>query len=293
MILFDSGMKTAVTIGTFDGVHRGHQEVLRVLRELAGNRLKAIAITFDRHPLEVVRPERAPRLLMTTEERERAISNEDVEVEILHFNEDMRRLSAREWMQILIDKYEAQILVLGYDNSFGCDGHKLTHEDYMRIGKEIGLEVVEAPAVAGCSSSIIRRLLEAGDVERSAELLGRSYAIKGKVVHGKELGRAIGFPTANLDINPKLCVPQRGVYSADAKVNGRRYSAVVNIGLRPTVDNSDKESIEVFMIDYEGGEIYGEEIILSFHARIRDEKKFQSLQDLKQQIALDVAFAKK
>lgn len=283
---------SAITVGTFDGVHRGHRKVVEFLTaQSAANGLRPIVITFEPHPLAVVAPTRAPKLLELPDEREENLRSLGVEVVVLEFNEDLRRLTVAEWMERLARDYNVRLLVAGYDNTFGSDGMSMNLSDYSRIGENCGIKVVEAPVVDGVSSSAIRRALGAGDIDAATTMLGRPYSISGIVGHGRELGRQLGFPTANLISNPGILLPAPGVYAAEATTaDGSRYRAVVNIGVSPTVSEGLPLSIEAYLINYSGN-LYGTDLRLDFLRRLRDEKKFGDISALKEGIAADVRAA--
>lgn len=283
---------SAITVGTFDGVHLGHRKVVEFLTaQSAANGLRPIVITFEPHPLAVVAPTRAPKLLELPDEREENLRSLGVEVVVLEFNEDLRRLTVAEWMERLVREYNVRLLVAGYDNTFGSDGMSMNLSDYSRIGENCGIKVVEAPVVDGVSSSAIRRALGAGDVETAAAMLGKPYSIGGKVGHGRELGRQLGFPTANLIANLNIMLPAPGVYAAEATTaDGNRYRAVVNIGVSPTVSEGLPLSVEAYLINYSGN-LYGTDLRLDFLRRLRDEKKFGDISALKEGIAADVRAA--
>lgn len=283
---------SAITVGTFDGVHRGHRKVVEFLTaQSAANGLRPIVITFEPHPLAVVAPTRAPKLLELPDEREENLRSLGVEVIVLEFNEDLRRLTVAEWMERLARDYNVRLLVAGYDNTFGSDGMSMNLSDYSRIGENCGIKVVEAPVVDGVSSSAIRRALGAGDIDAATTMLGRPYSISGIVGHGRELGRQLGFPTANLISNPGILLPAPGVYAAEATTaDGSRYRAVVNIGVSPTVSEGLPLSIEAYLINYSGN-LYGTDLRLDFLRRLRDEKKFGDISALKEGIAADVRAA--
>ena len=243
------------------------------------------------HPLAIVAPARAPKLLELPKEREKNLRSLGAEVIVLEFNEALRRLTATEWMERLAKEYNARLLVTGYDNTFGSDGMSMNISDYSRIGKDYGIKVVEAPIVEGVSSSAIRRALGAGDVETAASMLGRPYSVSGNVGHGRELGRQLGFPTANLITDPDILLPAPGVYAAEATTtDGNQYRAVVNIGVSPTVSEGLPLSVEAYLINYSGN-LYGTNLRLDFLRRLRDEKKFGDISALKAGIAADVRAA--
>lgn len=280
--------RSVAAVGTFDGVHKGHQAVLDKLKDVALEQgIDPLVITFDRHPLSVISPEREPTSITTIEKKCELLRGSGVIALVMQFDEDMRRTTAREWMRRLHDEYGVETLIVGYDNTFGCDGVTLSIADYKRIGEETGVEIEEAPFVEGISSSAIRKSLLAGDVERAAIMLGRYYALSGNVVTGNRLGRTIGFPTANIDPAPKLTVPANGVYAAMAVLpDGKRHKAVVNIGTRPTVRRGDDRTIEAHIIDYDG-DLYGHHVTLIFIKRLRDEMRFKSIDALRLQIEKD------
>lgn len=290
-------MSTAVTVGTFDGVHRGHQTVLRMLREESARLgLAPLVVTFDRHPLETVAPERAPGLIMAPDSRDALIRGCGVEVERVAFTEDVRRMTAAEWMRRLVGEYGASMLLLGYDNTFGSDGMVMTSDDFRAEGQRIGLRVEVAPAVAGCSSSAVRKALAAGDIMLAASILGRPFSIRGVVGRGRQLGRTIGMPTANVEASPRQLVPAPGVYAARACVplSGKTavYDAVVNVGTSPTVTDCGVMRIEAHLLGF-SGDLYDREIRIEFGTKIREERKFHSLDDLRAQIEADIRAAVK
>ncbi len=286
-------MKKAVTIGTFDGVHKGHKLVLDTLKEAARERrLKPVAITFDRHPLELISPQRAPGNLMSTERKTELIRNEGVEPLVLPFNEQLRSMRAYEWLDYVHRKYDVVLLVAGYDNTFGSDGIDLSISDYQAIGASIGIEVISAPEEAGVSSSAIRKAVKSGDIESAVMMLGHMPEIEGKVISGFHIGREIGFPTANLQVSGRSVIPGLGVYAAKAFIEGAGQGcpAMVNIGTRPTfdetADGSERVSIEAHIIGKDEN-LYGKGIRLEFAGKLRDEKKFGSIDELKVQLGND------
>lgn len=279
---------TAVTVGTFDGVHSGHRAVLGYLKEEADRLgLRPLAFTFDRHPLEVVAPSRAPKLIIDAETRDSLIREYGVGVVRMEFTEEVRRKSAARWMRELKDRYDARLLLLGYDNTFGCDGMSMTADDFMRIGEEIGLKVEVAPEVPGCSSSAVRRAVETGDMREAARILGRRFSLSGKVVHGREIGRTIGVPTANLSVDVHRLLPRGGVYSAEVRIDEGIWKALVNVGSCPTVSGEDTISVEAHLLDF-SGDLYGRNIEITFDERLRDEKKFNGIEELREQIMCDI-----
>ena len=280
------------TVGTFDGVHRGHRAVLQTVKRIAdAEGLRPAVITFDRHPLEVVAPERAPKRLMTPADEAATLGSLGLEVEVIPFTRELMGLSAGEWMERMARDMGVRTLVVGYDNTFGRDGIDMSVADYIRLGRLHGIEVVKAPIVPAISSSAIRRAVGEGRVEKAAGMLGRPYSLEGTVEQGNRLGRTIGFPTANLRPEAGRLVPANGVYSADAILpGGERRRAVVNIGVRPTVGDNLRPTVEAHIIGWHG-DLYGKELTLEFLRHLRDERRFDSLDSLKRQIEADTAEA--
>ena len=280
-------------MGTFDGVHAGHAVVLsEVMEEARRNGLEPLAITFDRHPLALISPQRAPLAITTIEKKTELIAKTGVTPIVLPFDEKLRSTTARDWMRMIHSQFGVEHIVVGYDNTFGCDGVALSLSDYRRIGEETGITVSEAPMLPGVSSSAIRKAIAAGDIDEANRMLGRRFAIPGIVVEGNKLGRTIGFPTANMMPHPGIVVPGNGVYAAVAYLpGGTRRDAVVNIGVRPTVRRGNNLTIEAHIIDW-SGDLYGHQFNLVFHTRMREEIRFNSIDALKRQIEKDTSNAK-
>lgn len=278
-------MRAAVT-GTFDGVHRGHRFLIDTLKREAKLRgLQPLAITFSCHPLALIAPEKEPACLTTVDER---IKHMGVDVEVLDFDDNLRAMTAEEFLAMLRKKYGVTLFLLGFNNTIGSD----------RLGAErlagrtvCGVEVIAADAhpALPVSSSAIRTALADGKITDANRMLGRPYALTGTVAHGKQLGRTIGFPTANIVTDSKVVIPAPGVYAGRVD----EHMAVINIGRRPTVDLPDAPlSIEVHLLDF-SGDLYGKTLTVEFIARLRDERKFGSLEELKDAIAADVMEARK
>lgn len=275
---------TAAAVGMFDGVHRGHQALAAHVRQAAAERgLQPAFFTFDRHPLQTVAPERAPRLLSTPDQRRRWL--EPGLTVTLPFDEAMRRMTAEEFMRMLRDDYGARLIAIGFNHRFGSD-RLPDFEDYRRVAESLGIEAVLVREEGeGISSSAIRQALAEGDIERANDMLGHPFALAGTVAHGQALGRSIGFPTANIiPAQPAQLIPCEGVYAG--RLLG--HPALVNIGHRPTVGDDGHLSIEAHVIGYDG-DLYGRPVELELTHRIRDERKFSSLDALRAQIALDKA----
>lgn len=282
---------TCVTVGTFDGVHRGHQAVLQTLLSESRRRcLEPLVITFANHPLAVIDPRRAPGRIMEVADEVRILELRGVSVRVLEFDAAMMGTTASGWISIMKEHYGADAIVMGYDNTFGCDGIGLSIAGYRRLSEEAGVDLVSVPAIAGISSSAIRKSVEAGGVDSAASMLGRPFYLKGTVIHGDALGRTIGFPTANIHVASGMLVPAFGVYAARVSVGDDEIPAVVNVGVRPTVTSSSELRIEAHLIDWVG-DLYGRAIRVDFIERIRGERKFSSLEALREAIADDTASA--
>lgn len=276
----------AAGVGMFDGVHRGHQALAEQVRAAAAERgLQPAFFTFDRHPMQLVAPERAPRLLSTPEQRRRWL--QPGLTVALPFDESMRAMTAEQFMRMLRDRYGLALIAIGFNHRFGSD-RLPDFDDYRRVAAGLGIEAIPvAEEGQGISSSAIRRALESGDVELAGDMLGRPFALEGTVAHGQALGRTIGFPTANIEPSQAAqLIPRQGVYAG--RMLG--HPAVVNIGRRPTVAADAPLSIEAHVIGYDG-DLYGQPVELELTRRLRDERKFPSLDALRAQIAADVRAA--
>jgi len=282
------------TVGMFDGVHTGHMHLLRALRSRAHvSRAVSLAVTFDPHPLSVISPEKAPRLLCSVGERAELLRKCGVDrVVVMPFTEETRRLTAVEFMAFMAEKYGVTRLLMGYDHGFGSDRLRRL-ADYQRAGAAVGVSVERCtpyilPGLGIVSSSAVRRLLAAGDVSAAARMLGRRYTLNGKVIHGRAMGRRLGFPTANLCVDSMSALPLPGVYACKACVGGipGSFPAMVNIGTNPTVVSSGAQTVEAHIIDFDM-EIYGRDVTLHFVSRLRSEQRFGSLDALREQLAAD------
>lgn len=276
-------MLKIATIGFFDGVHKGHQFLFDHLRTFASERgLAPLIVTMDRHPRAVLQADYIPHLLTSTEEREKILSQYG-EVLMLPF-EDVQPLTAEQFMTRLHDEYEVSVLLMGYDHRFGSDRLERP-QDYRRIGAQCGVEVITMPEYTEgewhVSSTEIRQALETGNIVVANELLGRPYALRGTVVHGKGLGRTIGFPTANIvPLDPYKIVPKCGVYMARVDTPTMDNApAFVNIDVRGV--------IEAHIPSFKG-DLYDQVLKIRFVRFLREEKQFDSLEQVKEQIKDDV-----
>jgi riboflavin kinase/FMN adenylyltransferase len=284
-----------VTLGNFDGVHLGHRAILKAAIDRAhavGG--KAFALTFDPLPAKVLSPQRAPQLLMTSEDKIELLRDSGLDgVLVLRFDLALSRLSPRDFVHdYLRVKLGVEAVVVGHSVSFGHQraGNAAV---MVELGREFGFEtVVVGPVKVGgleVSSTKVRELIAAGDLAGAARLLGRSHFLSGKVVHGRERGRTIGFPTANLDSETE-CVPPDGVYATRVVLPDGAYPSITNIGMRPTFHETAR-SIEAHIFDF-NRDIYDRKIKLEIIERVRPERKFESADALKHQIAADLKRAK-
>lgn len=286
------------TIGSFDGVHRGHQAILARLRE-EGRKLglPTLVMVFEPQPHEYFSRERAPARLMRLREKVNALFELGIDrVLCLRFNEHLRSLSAHAFIEeILVRRLAVAHLEIGDDFRFGCDragDFKLLQQ----AGQKYGFAVCDTRTFLldgeRVSSTRVRQLLEADQLEEAANLLGSPFSVTGRVVYGKRLGRTLGVPTANIGLG-RYRSPVRGVYVADVMEPGHseRRQAVANVGVRPTVDGSAKPLLEVHLLDF-SGELYGQWLTVEFRHKLRNEKKFNSLEELKEQIQQDIEAAR-
>jgi len=290
-------LPAVVTVGTFDGVHRGHQQVLHALHRVAVERgERSVLVTFDPHPLRIVRPEAAPPLLTTPAEKLEILAQFDVgRVALLRFTRELAAYTPREFVErILIARLGMRHLVIGYDHGFGR-GRSGDVDTLREIGREIGfgVDVVEAVSdgVDAISSSLIRSRLADGDVATAAAALGRPYSLTGTVVRGEGQGRKLGFPTANIDVaHPDKLVPHEGIYAVRAVLRDRFIDGVLHLGPRPTFAGLPP-SIELHLFDF-ADDIYGRRVRVEFVERIRDIAHFPSVGELVRAMEADCAQAR-
>lgn len=285
------------TIGFFDGVHIGHQHLIGQLRELAAKHgCETAVVTFAQHPRQALNADYKPQLLSTIAEKEALLASYGVDnCLVLDFNRSLSEMSAREFMGNVLSRIGVKYLLIGYDNRFGrnrVDGF----DDYVRYGKEIGIEVVEATpfkyADICISSSVTRTFLAEGNVDFAATCLGRPYQLEGIVVHGFSEGRKIGFPTANLHCTEGKMIPADGAYAVRVMIDETTYRGMLNIGMRPTLGNGAERSVEVHILDF-CADIYGRTLRVEFISRLRSEQKFASTDELAAQLRKDVEQVKR
>lgn len=292
-------VRPVVTIGSFDGVHKGHVQVIdslkRVARQFEG---ETVIISFEPHPREVLYPlEKRPGLLTTLEEKVERLEFHGIDhLIVLPFTRSLAELDYQEFVRkLLVDKMGIQGLVVGYDHRFGKN-REGTFEKLKELAAKYHFYLEQEEAYEenqiNISSTKIRNALQIGDIHRVNEFLGYSYVLNGKVIHGDKIGRSMGFPTANIELNDeRKLLPAAGVYAVKVIVRGQEYGGMLNIGVRPTVSCCGVVRIEVHIFDF-NETIYGQNIHIALVERIRGERKFNDREELKQQLLSDQAAIK-
>jgi riboflavin kinase/FMN adenylyltransferase len=274
-----------VTLGMYDGVHIGHQTIIRQLNDTA-NKVggESVLLTFSPHPRKVIQPDFQMELLSTLDEKENILEEYGLDNFIVHpFTKEFSQISSIDFVvEYLIKKLNLHTLIIGHDHHFGKN-REGNFEQLKVLSKEYGFNLIQLQAVEegdiAISSTKIRNALKEGNIEFANKALNYNYPITGKVVHGDKIGRTLGFPTANLEVDSNKLIPKDGVYAVDVFVDNKKYLGLLSIGYRETVTNSREHRVEVNILDF-NKDIYGETIRLEFRGRLRDEKKFNSLDDL-------------
>lgn len=289
----------AATIGSFDGVHKGHLSMLGELRIAAAKKnLPLMVVTFATHPRRLFNSDTAPFMLTPVSDKIKKLEAAGVDIcVLLDFNSEMASMSAMQFMrEVLVEHLGVKLLAVGYDHHFGKPVPGEGIDQYITYGKELGVEVfgtrpfiVDNMAV---SSSAVRRALSSGDVGSATSLLGRNYSLSGSVVHGAGIGRVLGFPTANISLADEWqMLPLDGVYETVVVIDDATYQGVMNIGVKPTVSGKER-TLEVHIIGFEG-DIYGGDITVQFVRRLRGEQSFENINALRFQIEVDIARVKR
>ncbi len=283
----------AATLGFFDGVHLGHRFLLNQLKDIARSRnLPSAVITFTRHPRRTLNEDFQPALLSSYDERLQLLGETGIDYCIpIEFTKEISQLSAHDFMKnILKDKFNVSVLLIGYDHRFGL-GRVDGFAEYIEFGREMGMTVVQGSELDSgdyVSSSHIRELLQTGEVEKAAKYLTHNYSLSGKVVDGQKIGHTIGYPTANIAIdNPAKIIPTDGVYAAYTYLDGKKHKSMLYVGRRPTLFlGSNEKTIEVNILDFNEN-IYGKDIKVEFLRFIRRDAKFSNIEILKRQLMMD------
>lgn len=283
-------MPTAVAIGNFDGVHIGHKILIETLKINAKyNNLCSLIFTFENHTTSIF--DNKIKYLTTIEKKIQLFKDIDVNfVYFQKFDKQFASLSKEDFIKkILLDRFNTKMIVAGFDFCFGKNKEG-NPKILVELGNKYNLQVIIIPPIEFnnkiISSSLIRKLIEEGDVETARQFLGRNYSIKGKVISGQKIGSVLGFPTANIDYANNICIPKKGVYITKTLINDRSYKSITNIGLRPTVSGNTL-TIETHIPSF-NQDIYNLSIEIEFLKYIREEKKFDSLESLKYQIQKDI-----
>ena len=289
---FSINTPSILTLGTFDGVHKGHQKILRKLNsEAKKNKLKSIVLTFFPHPRTVLNPKSTLRLINTIKERTELFEKSKIDILITHpFDKNFSELSPEKFVkEILVEKLNIKKILIGYDHRFGKN-RKAGIKDLKKFGLKYDFEVIEIGVQeqnnVSISSTKIRKSIENGNINKAKSYLGYDFSIEGEVIKGNAIGRTIGFPTANLNIEEDYkLVPKRGVYLIKTFLDNKKVFGMMNIGVKPTL-KIDQETIEVNLFNWDQN-LYGKVIKVFTLDYIRDERKFDSIIDLEEQIKLD------
>ena len=286
--------KACITVGTFDGVHRGHQGVISLMRKTADAQgLRVVVVTFDPHPqIVLAKPGREPLALLTTiEERCERLAHVGVdEVVVIPFTHEVAQTSAESFIRQLVSTIDVQYFFIGHDHAFGKD--RGGNEELLRhLGVELGFDVERIPPLETdglvVSSTLVRAALKSGDVEAASAMLGRPYALRGTVVQGDGRGRTLGIPTANIvPTNPHKLMPANGVYVVSMLIDGSEHVGMANIGVRPTFTNDTAPTLEVHILQFDN-DLYNTTLDVQFHARLRGEQKFESREEFLAQLEHD------
>lgn len=284
-----------IALGSFDGLHIGHLSLIYKVVEISRkNNGKSMVFTFKNHPRTLINKDHAPKLLMDNDRKVEILTTHKVDVVCFQeFNLEFMKMIPEEFVEFLVFKYNVKGFVVGFNYKFGyknLGNVELLQKLQNKYGYE--LYVMEPCTYKGqvISSTRIRKSLEDGDVLDASEMLSLPYELSGEVIHGKKLGRTIGFPTANLKYNENFILPKVGVYYTNVKVNNKIYKGITSVGNNPTVDGENL-TIETYILDF-NKYIYGEKIYISFIKKIRDIKKFNCVEELKNQLERDKSFAK-
>jgi riboflavin kinase/FMN adenylyltransferase len=289
---FQSTKKTILTLGTFDGVHIGHKKILeRITQNTENGKYESLVLTFFPHPRMVLQEKSEIKLLNTIAEKSKLLEETGIENLVIHpFNESFSRLTAEEFVHsILVDRFHIQKIIIGHDHRFGRN-RTANIDDLIAFGAEYGFEVEQISAQeiqdVSVSSTKIRKALDEGNITLANDYLGYAYFLSGEVVKGKQLGRTIGFPTANIQIEEDYKkIPKNGVYIVKTFIDNAAIFGMMNIGFNPTV-NGQKQTIEVNLFDFDA-DIYGQKLEISLLEYIREEQKFGSVDLLKEQLNKD------
>ena len=295
---YSSEKESILTIGTFDGVHIGHNKILkRLIQDSKKNNLSSLVMTFFPHPRMILNKSHEIKMIDTIDEKINLLEKTGLDNLIIHpFDNNFSKIRAKEFVEeILVKKLKIKEIIIGYDHKFGKD-REASVEDLKKFGKDYMFTVKEIPAQEidsiAISSTKIRNAILNGEIEKCNKFLGRNFILTGKVVYGEGLGKKIGFPTANIEIKETYkIIPKNGVYLVKTKINSNTYFGMMNIGIRPTVGGTNK-SLEIHFFNFKDN-IYGKNVSIEIIKKIRDEEKFSSIDQLKIQLKKDEQFCLK
>ncbi|AJQ27683.1 bifunctional riboflavin kinase/FAD synthetase [Pelosinus fermentans] len=294
--LKDQYPRITVALGTFDGVHIGHQKVIsrsvESAKQLDGT---SVVFTFSNHPLSIIAPERCPLQIITQDDKVELIEKLGVDILLnIPFTAEFLKLSASQFIRLLLDQLNPKHILIGPNYFFGykrCGTPELLQKSGLQYGFTTEINPTVYVDDVMVSSTLIRQMITAGQVDQAATLLGRPVTLKGRVIHGAKRGRLLGYPTINLGIASDLAVPQNGVYAVELIIQDNQYNGIANVGTNPTFHDIGRR-IEVHILDF-SGDLYGEAVTVRFLNHIRNEQTFSNSEELKSQIAKDIMAAQK
>lgn len=287
--------KTYIALGSFDGLHRGHMTLInRVVDEALLNDANSLVYTFTNHPLSVAAPERMPKLLMDNEQKLHIFRTAGIDiVALIDFTFEYMQTSAEDFIKILLDQYNAKGLIVGFNYKFGYMNTG-DIEFLQELSEKYDFELIviepETDEEGLISSTRIRNMIIEGRVGEAAKLLVEPFMMRGTIVGGKKMGKEIGFPTANMTINPDSVIPKDGVYYTNIEVDGEIYRGITSVGLNPTIASDNQLTVETYILDFDR-DIYGEEVKLYFLEWMREMVKYDSMEELKEQLRKDNNYA--
>lgn len=295
---FKSNKKTVVTIGTFDGVHLGHRKIIKRLNQVAEDKnLGSALLTFFPHPRMVLQQNQDLKLINTIEERGQLLSETDLTHLVIEpFTFNFSRLTAKEYVEkYLVNYLKAEVVIVGYDHRFGRN-RAANIEDLKQFAKTYNFEVEEISKQdiddVAVSSTKIRKAISAGEIDKAKTYLTKPFMLSGDIVKGKQIGKSLGYPTANLKLEENYKItPKEGVYVVKSQIQGKTYYGMMNIGHNPTIAEGNQKSLETYFFDFDG-DLYGQRLQIEMLKRIRDEVKFESVEGLKNAMKKDEIFSR-
>lgn len=286
--------KTYIALGSFDGIHKGHLTLMREVIKLSQkNDAKSMVYTFKNHPLTIISKTSKPKIIMSNDKKIEVLKNMGIDIVCLEvFDRKLMAMEPKSFIEMLLNKFNAKGIVIGFNYRFGYK-NKGDIILLKKLSKELNFELIVMKPYKEdgnvISSSLIRELIAKGKIEQANKLLTRPFELDGIVVHGKKIGRTIGFPTVNLSYNEEIILPKIGVYFTNVIIDNKIYKGITNVGNNPTV-NGDNITVETYILNF-SKDVYGKKIKVYFLERIREQEKFESLEILKKQLEKDKMFA--